>query len=162
MDLAPPPGLGCGQNQLTKEVQPMSTQVKVESGAKAESHTGLLTKVLRADGVFALISGAVLLIGSQPIARLLDLSQPVWLILLGVVLLGYGGELLYFAGREDRNRLIARVAVVLNLMWVLGSYAGLLLNWFPVNTAGKWAIALVAEVVFVFAILEIVALRRQE
>jgi hypothetical protein len=40
-----------------------------------------------------------------------------------------------------------------------------LLGLFPVNTAGKWAIAIVAEAVALFAILEIVALwriRREE
>lgn len=136
----------------------MISQAQTE--VQPEKKSSLLTTVLRADGVFALLSGAILILAAGPVAGLIDLSNPAALIVLGVVLLLYGGDLLYFAGREPMNRRVAQAAVVLNLLWVTGSYLGLLMGWFPVNTAGKWAIALVAEAVLVFAILEIVALRR--
>ena len=76
------------------------------------------------------------------------------------MLLGYGAILLYSAARESQNQRIAKLAIVLNTLWVAGSYAGLLFGLFPVNVAGRWAIALVAEAVAVFAILEYIALRR--
>jgi hypothetical protein len=140
----------------------MTTEVQtsVQTNVQTEKKSNMLTTVLRADGVFALLSGATLILAAGPIAGLIDLSNSAALIVLGVVLLLYGGDLLYFAGREPINRRVAQAAVVLNLLWVAGSFLGLLLGWFPVNTAGKWAIALVAEVVLIFAILEIIALRR--
>ncbi len=119
-----------------------------------------LTTILRADGIFALVSGAIAILASGPVADLIELELPIALIVLGVVLLGYGAMLLFFADREPANKRVAQIAIVLNMLWVVDSYAGLLFGFFPVNTAGKWAIALIAEVVFVFGLLEIYALRR--
>jgi hypothetical protein len=135
----------------------MTTQVQTVG---TTSKTTFLTTILRADGIFALVSGAIALLASGPVAGLISLELPVALVFLGVVLLGYGAMLLFFADREPVNRRVAQIAIVLNMLWVVDSYAGLLFGFFPVNTAGKWAIALIAEVVFVFGLLEIYALRR--
>lgn len=124
------------------------------------SKTSFLTTILRADGVFALVSAAIAMLASGPVAELIELETPAALIILGLVLLGYGAMLLFFADRSPVNRRVAQIAIVLNMLWVIDSYAGLLLGFFPVNTAGKWAIALIAEVVFVFGLLQIIALRR--
>jgi predicted branched-subunit amino acid permease len=67
---------------------------------------------------------------------------------------------IYSKPAKNRKSCVAQLAIVLNILWVIGSYLGLLLGWFPVNTAGKYAIALIAEVVVLFAVLEIVALWR--
>ena len=129
---------------------------------EASSKASFLTTILRADGVFALVSAAIAILASGPVARLIELETPIALVGLGVVLLGYGVLLLFFANRESANRRVAQIAIVLNMLWVVDSYAGLLLGFYPVNTAGKWAIALIAEVVFVFGLLEIYALRRAD
>ena len=140
----------------------MATEAKTEykNEVQTEKKSNMLTIILRADGVFALLSGAVLIVAAGLVAGLIELSNSLPLVVLGVVLLLYGGDLLYFASREPTNRRVAQAAIILNMLWVIGSYLGLLMGWFPVNTAGKWAIALVAEVVFVFAVLEFIALRR--
>jgi hypothetical protein len=146
------------------EREPATASITFEEVEK-EKRSSFLVKVLRTDGAFATFSGAILLLAAGPIAGLIELSSPLALALVGLILLGYGGFLLYFAAREPQNRTVAREAIVLNLLWVVGSYAGLLLGVFPVNTAGKWAIAIVAEAVALFAILESVALwriRREE
>ena len=65
--------------------------------------------------------------------------------ILGVVFLLYRGTLSYFAGRGADNRFIAIFAITDNLIYTVASFAGLLMDVFPVNTAGKWAIALAAE-----------------
>jgi hypothetical protein len=135
-------------------------QTELQSEVQTQKKSNMLATVLRADGVFALLSGAVLIVAAGPVTGLIDLSNSLPLVVLGVVLLLYGGDLLYFAGREPINRRVAQAAIILNMLWVIGSYLGLLMGWFPVNTAGKWAIALVAEVVLVFAVLEFIALRR--
>ncbi|MCI0396545.1 MAG: hypothetical protein L0332_15185 [Chloroflexi bacterium] len=132
----------------------MSTQVS------SQPQSSLLSNVLRSDGAFSLVSGVACLAAAGPIAGLIGLAAPAVLAGLGVVLLGYAAMLFFYAGREPENQAVARLAVFLNVAWVLGSYAGLLFGWFPVNTAGKWAIALAAEAVFLFAALEFFALRR--
>ncbi len=132
----------------------MTAQVNVNTKG------ALLVKVLRADGVFATASGLILLLFSGSVADLIDLNRPVALLVLGFILLAYGASLLFSADRQPENRQVASMAIVLNLLWVAGSYAGLLFDFFPVNTAGKWAVALVAEAVFLFAVAEYIALRR--
>jgi hypothetical protein len=135
----------------------MTTQVKpIDSKSKSP----FLTTILRADGIFAIVSGGIALLASGPVADLIELQTPLALVVLGIVLLGYGAMLLFFADREPVNRRVAQIAIVLNMLWVVDSYAGLLFGFFPVNTAGKWAIAIIAEAVFVFGLLEIYALRR--
>ena len=136
----------------------MTTQINQVEGTKSKA--SFLTTILRADGIFALVSAAITILAAGPVADLIELETPIALVILGFVLLGYGAMLLFFADRTPVNRRVAQIAIVLNMLWVVDSYAGLLLGFFPVNTAGKWTIALVAEVVFVFGILEIVALRR--
>jgi len=138
----------------------MTTQVKSEQKVQRSEENSILDKVLTADGIFALLSGTSLVIAAKPIANLIALNQPVILTVLGLVLLGYGALLLFSASRTSMNRQIAWLAIILNGIWVIASYFGLFLGWFPVNTAGNWAIALVAEVVAIFAILEYIALRR--
>ena len=138
----------------------MTTQVKSEQEVQSAEENSFLEKVLRADGIFALLSGTSLVIAAKPIANLIALNQPVILTVLGLVLLGYGALLLFSASRASMNRQIAWLAIILNGIWVIASYFGLFLGWFPVNTAGNWTIALVAEVVAIFAILEYIALRR--
>jgi hypothetical protein len=140
----------------------MTTEVNNDSRARTEKRTSLLTKVLRADGVFALVSGVILILAAGPIADLIELGYPLILVLDGMLFLGYGALLLYYAGREPENRRIARIAIVLNALWAIGSFAGVIFGWFPVNSAGNWAIILAAEAVAIFAILEFVALRRLE
>lgn len=140
----------------------MTTQVGNESQVSSEKKTSLLTKILRADGLFALVSGAVLILAAGPIANLIELGYPLVLAFDGVLFLGYGALLLYFAGREPENRRIARIAIGLNALWAIGSFTGVIFGWFPVNTAGNWAIALAAEAVAIFAVLEFIALRRVE
>jgi hypothetical protein len=135
---------------MTSQVNQIDTQ----------SRTTFLTTILRADGIFALVSAAVAILAAGPVAERIELETPIALVVLGFVLLGYGAMLLFFADREPVNRRVAQIAIVLNMLWVVDSYAGLLFGFFPVNTAGKWAIALIAEVVFVFGLLEIYALRR--
>jgi hypothetical protein len=138
----------------------MTTQIKSEHQVEVPVKSSFLDKVLRADGIFALFSGTLLVIAASPIANLIAIDQPVILIVLGLVLFGYGAMLLVSAGRENMNRQVAWLAIILNSVWVIASYLGLFLGWFPVNTAGNWAIALVAEAVAIFAILEYIGLRR--
>lgn len=162
VDLAVIFALFWGQNHSFHGGVKMTTQVSNESQVRSEKKTSLLTKVLRADGVFALVSGAILILAAGPIADLIELSFPLALALDGALFIGYGALLLYYASREPENRRVARIAIVLNALWAMGSFAGVIFGWFLVNSAGNWAIILAAEAVAIFAILELVALQRLE
>ncbi len=73
----------------------MTTQIKSEHQVEVLVKSSFLDKVLRADGIFALFSGILLVIAASPIANLIAIDQPVILIVLGLVLFGYGAMLLF-------------------------------------------------------------------
>ena len=137
----------------------MTTETKSDLQSSSVAGISLLGKVLRADGAFASFSGLILILGAKPIADLVELSDPIALAVLGLVLLCYAAMLFFIAGRNVEQA-GAKLAIVLNILWVIVSYAGILFGWFPVNSAGKWAIALIAEAVFIFAVIEFITLRR--
>jgi hypothetical protein len=137
----------------------MTTETKRDLQINSTDGVTLLTKTLRADGAFALFAGLILVVGADPLADQIELSQAIALVALGVVLLGYAAILFFVAGRSIEQA-GAKLAIILNILWVIVSYAGLIFGWFPVNSAGKWAIALIAEAVLIFAIIEYIALRR--
>jgi hypothetical protein len=55
---------------------------------------------------------------------------------------------------------LAQTGVVLDILWVLGSIILLFGGSLPLTLAGKWTIALLAEAVATFAILQTIGLRR--
>lgn len=124
------------------------------------NQSSLLRNTLFGNSVFSFLSGAAALLFSQVIASFLGLSAS-WIILaLGVGLIVYGVELYLAARAEPVNTSIARFAVYADLAWVLGSAMLIFANLVPFTTAGKWAIAIIADVVLVFAVLQYFGLRR--
>ncbi len=56
--------------------------------------------------------------------------------------------------------LIVTGEVLLNVAWVVGSYIILFTNWASLTNAGWWAVAVVADIVTIFAVVQYVGLRR--
>jgi hypothetical protein len=110
--------------------------------------------VVQSNGVFSGVSGVVLIAGAKPLASLTGVDAPAILALVGVGLLAYAAFLLWVAVQEPLNRRLVLTATILDTAWVIDSAVILLTGWLPLTTAGKWAIALVAEVVAIFAGLQ--------
>lgn len=122
----------------------------------------LLRRAVVANALFSGLSGVVLALGARPIAPFLGLDNPLILTIIGVLLLLYAAGLLYVATRSTVNRTAAWLAVALDLLWVAGSVAILLGGWLPLTTAGKWAVGIIAELVFLFALFQYLGIRRLE
>lgn len=120
----------------------------------------LLRRTLVANALFSGASGALLALGARPVAAFLGLDNPLILTITGVLLLFYAADLLYVATRPTVNRTAAWLAVALDLSWVAGSAAILLGGWLPLTIAGKWAVGIVAELVFLFALFQYLGIRR--
>jgi hypothetical protein len=133
----------------------MTTQSTTRSGASDLART-----VLRGNALFSGVSGAALVLGARPIAGFLGWNAPLALAATGVVLIGYAAYLFWATAQEQLDRRIV-LAAVLDIGWVIGSAVLLLGGLLPLTTAGKWAIALIAEVVAIFAALQLYALRRK-
>lgn len=122
----------------------------------------LLRQALRGNGLFSALSGLVFLFGGRPLAAFMGLSTPVVLMAIGLITALYAGLLLWMTAQSSIKRSFARAAVVLDAGWVIGSIAILLTGWPPLSIAGMWIVALLAEVVALFAVLQAVGLRRAD
>lgn len=119
---------------------------------------GLLKKALTGNAVFSVISGVGILIANRWLVKFLGLPDKVSLALLGISLVVYA-TLLWLSARKAKIKITgAWVAIAMDLVWVVGSYA--LIAVVPFSVGGKWAVALVAELVLAFAVLQWLGIRR--
>lgn len=116
----------------------------------------LLRRALQANGVFSALSGVILIVASGRIATLIGLEQPLWLT--GLMLLLFAAGLFRNAGRAEINQTEAWVAVALDVAWVLGTAALIFAGVF--SATGNWVVALVGDVVLLFAGLQFWGLRK--
>lgn len=120
----------------------------------------LLRNAIRGNAIFSALSGFALALAAKPLAALMGLQPPLILTLLGVILLAYAALLYRTTTQIEINLSMARTAIVLDLLWVAGSVILLATGWAPFTTAGKWIVALLADIVALFAIWQYVGLRR--
>jgi hypothetical protein len=116
----------------------------------------LLRRALQANGVFSALSGVLLLIASERIAALIGLEQSLWLT--GLLLLLFAAGLFRNAARAEINQTEAWIAVALDVAWVVGTGALLFAGVF--STTGNWIVAVIGDVVLLFAVLQFWGLRK--
>ena len=123
-----------------------------------EERQGLLKKALTGNAVFSVISGVAILFANRWVVKFLGLPDQVSLALLGISLIIYA-VLLWLSARKAKIKITgAWVAIVMDVVWVVGSYA--LIVVVPFSVGGKWVVALVAELVLAFAVLQWMGVRR--
>jgi hypothetical protein len=119
---------------------------------------GLLKKALTGNAVFSVVSGVAILFANRGLVKFLGLPDKVNLALLGISLVIYA-VLLWLNARKTKIKITgARVAIVMDVVWVIGSYA--LIAVVPFSVGGRWVVALVAELVLAFAVLQWMGVRR--
>jgi hypothetical protein len=123
-----------------------------------EERQGLLKKALTGNALFSVISGAAILLANRWLVKFLGLPDQVSLALLGISLLVYA-ILLWLNARKANIKITgAWVAIVMDVVWVVASYA--LIVVVPFSVGGKWVVVLVAELVLAFAVLQWMGVRR--
>ena len=131
-----------------------------QSITKNNQGSNLLKNALRGNALFSGTSGLVALAAAQSLAAFTGINPPIIFVVLGIALILYAVDLWWVASRETINRRFAWAAIILDVLWVIGSIAVLLSGWLPLTVAGSWTIALLAEAVAIFAVLQFVGLRR--
>jgi len=134
----------------------MATQIQSQ-----QTGSSLLRRALQGNAVFSGLSGALFVVAATPLASFLGIDTPLVLMVLGVTLLLYAVALFRQAAQESINRQFTIAAILLDVAWVAGSIVLLLTGWVPFTTGGKWAVAIIADIVAVFAALQYFGLRRQ-
>jgi hypothetical protein len=123
-----------------------------------EERQGLLKTALTGNAVFSVISGVAILFANRWVVKFLGLPDKVSLALLGISLIVYA-VLLWLSARRATIKITgAWAAIVMDVVWVVGSYA--LIVVVPFSVGGKWVVALVAELVLAFALLQWMGVRK--
>ncbi|MBK8901999.1 MAG: hypothetical protein IPM53_12500 [Anaerolineaceae bacterium] len=129
--------------------------------AVASGETSFLRRALQSDALFSLLSSLVFIFAADPVARFIGPDVPAWLILaLGAGFVPYAASIYWITMAIEARWSYGRIIVALNAIWVVASYLVLFIAWPEFTVAGRWFIALQAEVVFVLGVLQIVGLRR--
>jgi hypothetical protein len=118
----------------------------------------LLKKALAGNALFSVVSGVAILFANRWLVKFLGLPAKASLAIVGVSLIVYA-VILWFNARRRKIRITdAWIAVVMDAVWVLGS--SVLIFVVPLSSGGKWVVALVAELVLAFAIVQWLGIRR--
>src|SRR5690606_4272623 len=100
------------------------------------------------------VSGALLVVASRPLAEFLGVSSAAALLILGIILLLYAVDLFWITSRENLSLPFAWFAIIMDVLWVIGSVILLVADPLGLTVTGKWAIGLIAEAVALFAVVQ--------
>ncbi len=138
----------------------MQSQTLSRQG-QAVSETAFLRRALQSDALFSLLSSLVFIFAAGPLARFIGPGMPGWLIMaIGISFVPFVASIYWITTQIEARWNYARIIAYLNFVWVVASYLVLFAGWSQFTGAGRWFIALQAEVIFVLGVLQIVGLRR--
>lgn len=120
----------------------------------------LLRQALYGNAIFSGVSGLACVFAANPIADFLGINLPWAIAGIGVMLVGYAGLLWYNASRPVIDPNFGLFAVIADGLWVIASIILLVTNLVPFTPEAKWAVAIVAMVVDVFATVQFVGWKR--
>jgi len=110
------------------------------------------------NAAFSTITGLFIIVAHDWLAHLLGVAGGASLVGLGIGLLVFAASLLINARRSEIRLAEAWAVVLMDLAWVAGSY--LILPVAPFTVEGKWIIAMVGDLVLVFAVLQWIGIHR--
>ena len=123
-----------------------------------------LAQVIRADALYCAAGGVGALVLAGPISGWLGLAGSGYVLVVGVVLLLYAGELFWLTGSGRTSTALGWATVVMNMLWIDGTILLLLTDWLPMAPAGRWLLSLVGVGVALFGLAQAYAtwqLRRE-
>lgn len=120
----------------------------------------LLRAALLGNSIICFLSGLDFVLFSAMVARFLGLTSPGVILVLGIILVVYALIIFSQSRAQTLDLSFARFAIIADMLWVIGSAVLVFANLVTLTTAGRWAIAIVADIVLIFAILQYVGLRR--
>ena len=138
----------------------MTTLQAVGSSKTGSDSSLFLRRAIQYDAGMVVIMGLAFLLASAPIATFFGISQTAVLVLGVLALLYDGGRFIWSMQGEVVDRRLALLSLELNIAWVVGSIIVLAFNLLPLSNHVWWTLAVLADVVAVFAVLQWVGLRR--
>ncbi len=125
-------------------------------------HKSLLHTVLRLNAAFSGIFGLVFILFPGTVAEWLGIPGSSAILVTGVLLIGWEVFVSQLVRLPQISSTGTWAVIFGDLAWVLGSIALLLGGWLPLTESGIWFVAIIADIILVFAIAQYVGLKRQE
>ena len=122
--------------------------------------SNLLRYALRGNALFSASSGAGFILAAGHLASLTGLQPPLIFTIAGIGLIGYAGPVWRLAASPAIPPAPAWAIILADAAWVAGSLALLLSGIAPLTVMGKWLIAILADIVGIFAVLQYIGLQR--
>jgi len=121
--------------------------------------TAFLRKAFLANAAFSALSAAVFLIGDGLVAALLDAFDALGAIhFVGLNLAVFAAFLVWLSRRDAIPSGLAWAVIAADLAWVIASWVAIAAGL--TSGQGTWAVAVVADIVTLFAVLQFVGVRR--
>lgn len=124
------------------------------------NEANLLRGALRSNAIFSAVSGIVMVLGAGPMTTFLGIAEAGPLRLIGAGLFIWAAFAVYVAAQRPPSRGLVWLIIGGDLLWVVGSVLLIALDPLALTTGGKWLVALLADIVLLFAIVQFVGLRR--
>jgi len=122
--------------------------------------TSLLKKALLANAAFSSISGLSFILFTQAISQFLGWSNSWILATIGAGLVAFALMIYTVAQAKSINHAQVMSIIAADLSWVLLSIVVIFTPFVALTLEGKWAVAIVADIVAIFAFAQYWGLRR--
>ena len=119
-----------------------------------------LQNVLKANAVFSMLSGSAILFFGNSIAEMMNISNAIILMVIGVGLILFGSFVWYQASRSNINIKKVKMIIIQDWIWVLGSILIIGLQLFQISFNGYILMGIVALIVADFAFFQKYYLKR--
>jgi len=136
----------------------MATVAQTKNETKTAVRPTLLRRAMWGNAIFSGVSGIGLALFSGTLTEMLGISYPTVLRIVGIVLVICAADLAWVTSGNDFDVRWGWTAVVLDLVWVIGSGVILAFELLPLTTLGWWMVAIVADIVFLFAVVQAVGI----
>jgi hypothetical protein len=124
--------------------------------------TNFLKYAIRGNALFSATSGLALTFLAGGVSDLTSIQPPLAITITGLILIGYAVWLWRLTTQDVIPSGLAWFVIALDAAWVIGSVLAILASWSPLTQTGKWLVAILADVVGLFAVLQFIGLRRTE
>lgn len=131
-------------------------------GTNIQNKAAFLKKALYANAIFSGISGLDFIFFSNRITNFLGWSTAWFIPAIGVGLILFALFIIVVAKAQTPSKASVQSIIASDVAWIVLSCVLIFLpatNLLALTTGGKWAVAILADIVLVFAILQFLGLR---
>ena len=135
---------------------------------KPQNYDRTLRRILLGNAIFSTITGGFFAMFAAGIADWMGLTAelgtkgPAAIFWIGISVLLFAVGIFVNTLRSILNIREAYITAVMDVGWVVGSTALLFGGWINFSSSGWWLIAGIADIVAVFAVLQLYALRKHQ